>query len=398
MYKCSPGLDSFHTAYYQVHGYASLLVCLFGSIANSLNIAVLTRREMSSPTNAILTGLAVADLLVMLEYIPFAGHMYLYRRPRRDRFTYGWSFFVLFHSNFGQVCHTISIWLTVTLAIWRYIAVAHPQKNREWCSFRRTIIAIAGAYVICPIICIPLYLTTSVTTRVEPLDDEGEAVNLTFYNDTGPAHVTNTTLYFVNLSETAKANGFLSDMNFWIYSVVIKIIPCIALTILSLRLILALIEAKKRRQKLTSTSLFRTDDKTTPADHCEVKRSKKKSSRLMDKERQTDRTTKMLLAVLLLFLLTEFPQGVLGLLSVMLDSRFFQTCYVKLGETMDILALINSAINFILYCAMSRQFRMTFNQLFGRWKVLGRWIPIPQHGDNNGNTGTNHTVTQVTQV
>lgn len=68
IYKCSPGLDSFHTAYYQVHGYASLLVCLFGSIANSLNIAVLTRREMSSPTNAILTGLAVADLLVMLEY------------------------------------------------------------------------------------------------------------------------------------------------------------------------------------------------------------------------------------------------------------------------------------------------------------------------------------------
>ncbi|XP_012287919.2 sex peptide receptor-like [Orussus abietinus] len=396
MYQCGAGIDSFHTVYVQMHGWASLMVCIFGSIANTLNIAVLTRREMSSPTNAILTGLAVADLLVMLEYIPYASHMYLYHRPRKDTFTYGWTLFVLFHSNFGQVCHTISIWLTVTLAVWRYIAVAHPQKNREWCSFRRTVMAIAGAYVICPIICVPLYLTTRVTPRMELLDTEGNAINLTLFNGTAPDSATNTTLYFVNLTEVAKANGFLNDTNFWMYSVVIKIIPCIALTILSLRLILALVEAKKRRQKLISATVVKTDDVTIDAS--EIKRSRKKSGRLIDKERQTDRTTRMLLAVLLLFLITEFPQGVLGLLSVMLGSGFFQTCYTKLGEVMDILALINSAINFILYCAMSRQFRMTFNQLFCRWKVLGRWMPVSQHGDNNGITGTNHTVTQVTQV
>ncbi|XP_012262773.2 G-protein coupled receptor dmsr-1-like [Athalia rosae] len=395
-YQCGAGLDNFHTGYIQVHGYASLLVCLFGSVANTLNIAVLTRREMNSPTNAILTGLAVADLLVMLEYIPYASHMYLAERPRRDRFTYGWTLFVLFHSNFAQVCHTISIWLTVTLAVWRYIAVAHPQMNRELCSIQRTIMAIAGAYVICPIICLPLYFTVSIEPRIEPIDADGNAFNLTLSNGTLPEDVTNTTLYFVNLSQTAKTHKFLNDMNFWIYSVVIKIIPCIALTILSLRLILALVEAKRRRQKLTSATLVRTDDKST--DGTEVVKTRKKSSRLMDKERQTDRTTRMLLAVLLLFLITEFPQGVLGLLSVLLGDGFFRTCYVKLGEVMDILALINSAINFILYCAMSRQFRMTFNQLFGRWKLLGRWTPIPQHGENNGNTGTNHTVTQVTQV
>jgi hypothetical protein len=90
----------------QVHGYVSLVVCLFGSVANSLNIAVLTRREMTSPTNALLTGLAVADLLVMLEYIPFACHMYMPQnswRPATDQYSYTWAFFVLFHSNFAQV-------------------------------------------------------------------------------------------------------------------------------------------------------------------------------------------------------------------------------------------------------------------------------------------------------
>ena len=89
----------------QIHGYVSLIVCLFGSVANSLNIAVLTRREMTSPTNALLTGLAVADLLVMLEYIPFACYMYVGQDTRiaTDQFSYAWGNFVLFHSNFAQV-------------------------------------------------------------------------------------------------------------------------------------------------------------------------------------------------------------------------------------------------------------------------------------------------------
>lgn len=68
---------------------------------------------------------------------------------------------------------------------------------------------------------------------------------------------------------------------------------------------------------------------------------------------------------------------------------------------MDILALINSGINFILYCSMSRQFRKTFTLLF-RPKFFDRWLPVAQddqlgrtdigRDDHNGHT------TQVTQV
>ncbi|XP_011505952.1 PREDICTED: FMRFamide receptor-like [Ceratosolen solmsi marchali] len=385
--SCGSGLDAFHTRYASIHGWASLLVCVFGSIANGLNIAVLTRREMSSPTNAILTGLAVADMLVMIEYMPYAVHSYLYHRPKRETYTYAWTVFVLFHSNFAQVFHTISIWLTVTLAVWRYIAVAHPQKNREWCSYKRTIVAIVAAYVVCPLICFPLYVTTQVTSKNVTLDANDRQINIGM-------DANNATLYYVALTESAQ-NG-LKEMNFWMYSVVIKLLPCLALTILSLRLILALIEAKKRRKKLTSTTMLKVEESINLA---ESKKRRRKASRIMDNERQTDRTTKMLLAVLLLFLLTEFPQGTLGLLSVVLGPNFFNTCYVKLGEAMDILALINSAINFILYCAMSRQFRMTFNQLFCRSKLLNRWLPVPLHAENNnGNMMTNHTMTQVTQV
>ncbi|XP_055626841.1 G-protein coupled receptor dmsr-1-like isoform X2 [Toxorhynchites rutilus septentrionalis] len=392
MLYCGQGLDDFHTSYSEIHGILCLLVCIFGSIANTLNVIVLTRREMRSPTNFILTGLALADLLVMLDYIPYAIYMSPYTRfSREERLTYSWSWYVMFHSIFAQICHTISIWLTVTLAVWRYIAVAYPQKNRIWCGTTNTLIAIASSYVICPLLGIPLYLSFSIKPHVEQLGSDGNPFKVI---NNGTAR--NITLYRTLPSELAEHNPSLLNVNFWIYSVVIKLIPCIVLTVLSLRLIAALLEAKHRRKQLMGGS----SNITKPVGDGEnVGLQRKKSTKNMDKEKQTDRTTKMLLAVLLLFLITEFPQGILGLLSAILEKHFFYNCYLKLGDLMDMLALINSAINFILYCSMSRQFRNTFNYLFHP-KFLDSWLPATQNREEiaMGRRNQDGVTTQITQV
>lgn len=53
-------------------------VCFFGSLANALNVAVLTRRDLAAaPINRLLKWLAVADVFVMMEYVPFAVYRYL---------------------------------------------------------------------------------------------------------------------------------------------------------------------------------------------------------------------------------------------------------------------------------------------------------------------------------
>ena len=50
-------LEFLAESYKPVHGYLSLVMCIFGTIANVLNIVVLTRKEMNgSPINRILTG------------------------------------------------------------------------------------------------------------------------------------------------------------------------------------------------------------------------------------------------------------------------------------------------------------------------------------------------------
>jgi hypothetical protein len=71
------------------------------------------------------------------------------------------------------------------------------------------------------------------------------------------------------------------------------------------------------------------------------------------------------------------PQAVLGVLSGLKGPCFFQTCYQVLGEMLDLLALFNGAVNFLLYCAMSRQFRATFCNLFLPWLVQAEAPPPP---------------------
>ena len=68
-----------------MHGYLAVTVCILGTFFNMINILVLTHKDMrSNPINLLLTGMAVADMMVMLEYIPFALHMYLFQDSSRS--------------------------------------------------------------------------------------------------------------------------------------------------------------------------------------------------------------------------------------------------------------------------------------------------------------------------
>ena len=67
---CS-NLQKWGNIYSKQHGYVSLTVCIFGIVANLLNILVLTRKEMNqSPINKILAGIIFfIMLLIQVQYI-----------------------------------------------------------------------------------------------------------------------------------------------------------------------------------------------------------------------------------------------------------------------------------------------------------------------------------------
>ena len=89
---------------------------------------------MLSPTNAILTGLASADLMVMIEYVPFVIHTSIENYPSTTaQNSYPWAVFTLFHTHFSVIFHSISSWLTVILAVWRYTSVRSVVVVRYTC-------------------------------------------------------------------------------------------------------------------------------------------------------------------------------------------------------------------------------------------------------------------------
>ncbi len=61
----------------------------------------------------------------------------------------------------------------------------------------------------------------------------------------------NITYYLLDLSAIARMNGsFLYRMNIWIYSFILKLVPCIALTILTGGLVRELYKAEERSARL----------------------------------------------------------------------------------------------------------------------------------------------------
>lgn len=120
---CGGSVKSYSLWFRDVHGYVSLFLCVFGALANALNIAVLTRKDLAgSPINRILCGLAAADLALMVEYMPFTCYMYL-STAKKEEFSHVGAVYVLLHTYVSQVLHTTSIALTLVLAMWRYVVV-----------------------------------------------------------------------------------------------------------------------------------------------------------------------------------------------------------------------------------------------------------------------------------
>lgn len=358
---CSGEFRDFILAYNSVHGYVSLLVCVFGSLANVLNVAILTRRDFATaPINRLLKWLAVADVFVMMEYVPFAVYRYLLL-PGHTDWPYSWAVYMLFHMHFTQILHSASIFLTLSLAVWRYIAIKYPAHSATLCTENRCTLAILISFILPPILCIPSYAVFSIHKDIA--------------FDVGTKK-TPVKVYVVD----SNYDGRLYQINFWVHAVLIKLLPCLILTVISAWLIRALYRANSRKKALKGYSACNSEAVANNG-NIFTRRSTKRSKA----ERRTDRTTKMLVAVLLLFLLTEFPQGILGLLSGLLGRCFFKRCYDLFGELMDALALLNGAINFVLYCSMSRQFRTAFGAM-----IRARCATTPR--------ASSHTELQTTYV
>ncbi len=87
-------------------------------------------------------------MLVMVEYIPFTVHQYIWSegRPVTERYAWSGTVLVWFHSNLSVVIHNVSVWLTLTLAVWRFIMIKYHALAPVYCTMARCKMVIVLAY------------------------------------------------------------------------------------------------------------------------------------------------------------------------------------------------------------------------------------------------------------
>ena len=96
---------------------------------------------MISATNTILIFMAISDLLTIILPTPW----YVYAFTLGHHNTIEWTpatcfFFEFLLETIPQIFHTATIWLTLALALHRYIHVCYPGISKRTCTVRKSML------------------------------------------------------------------------------------------------------------------------------------------------------------------------------------------------------------------------------------------------------------------
>ncbi|XP_005100095.1 sex peptide receptor [Aplysia californica] len=340
------------------------LVVFVGVVGNSLSIVVLTRKCMKSSTNSYLTALAIFDLL----YLVFSCSLSLthYDAFRRSYSYVHWSPWC---HVFADMSSNVSVTLTVTFTLERYIGVCHPMKGRILCTPQRAKIVTAVVSTLAILCTVPEFWEREVVI------------------ETGQNNETYPTIRYTDFANRESYQvGY-----YWFLVVMFTLLPLILLCVFNGILICTVIKAAKLRREMTHLS---------PCHSSSAGDSKGGNSQ--PKEQQ--KITKMLITVVLVFILCQLPGALLLLYTTYLSlaavkmSRELGNNLRIAGNVINLLIQINASINFILYSAISTKFRRVFwrticRRGYGRHNAHGRGMStlmMSRGGDSVSRTDAIH--------
>ncbi|XP_049831337.1 sex peptide receptor [Schistocerca gregaria] len=318
-------------------GYAMPFLLVITIIANTLIVVVLSKRHMRTPTNVVLMAMALSDMLTLLFPAPWLFYMYTFGNhykplaPTSACYAYH-----IMNEVVPALFHTASIWLTLALAVQRYVYVCHAPVARTWCTMPRVLKAvgwIAG--------CAALHQSTRfVDTVYEPCEVpwRGQpAVPVCVPTLSPLVEAVTPDVYFVS---------------YYMFRVVfVHMLPCVSLVVLNVLLFRAMRAAQVRRRML-------------------FQENRKSECR---KLRDSNCTTLMLIVVVTVFLLVEIPLAIVTILHIISSSVTEILDYYVANVLVlftNFFIIVSYPINFAIYCGMSRQFRETFKELFVRGAVV----------------------------
>lgn len=297
----------------------AVALCLFGLIGNSFNILVLTRKgliktmdRMERSAHAGLIALALSDFFFCLCILP---HAWIHRQ-----FAYTYYSFSLFYNTYNKVFINIfiqsSTWLTVTMAIGRYVAICHPLRARDLLGVTSSCISIGVVFLISVFVNCPRMFLSSVVS-IQCLEGGSR-----YYKGEG------------FLRQYANAEYIYSCVYF-AFGVVL---PLIILAFCNIYLI------KTLRQSFLMRRQYRRPGSPSESKH---------------------HVTLTLVIIVLMFFILVIPTETMTFFKYVIHSDVTLTSKYNFAVSLfNTLQALNFSSNFLLYCAVNAHFRSVITSLF----------------------------------
>jgi len=304
-------------------------LCAFGLVGNVLSFVVLQfagdNSSKTAATTLLLRALAVADSLVLLTYFPLyalepvniilkTGPLALFHRFYMVSMPYLWPLYLM--------SLTATVLLTVLVSLHRYIAVCKPYHSATLSSLSRCRRHVVYAAAIAVLYNIPRFFEyRRVDIFCSTTDGERRLV--------GSMH---------NFAAVGESRAFRVVYDNVLYFVVMIGGPMILLAFLNAKLITALNEKRKKRREMGGVA-------RTMSGHYQ--------------QQQQQDLTVMLVVVVFVFIVCQTPTFVDRIIWAFIGKTISECAswnfyYTAVG---DIMAVVNSSVNFIIYVLASRKFR-----------------------------------------
>ncbi|KAI9514423.1 hypothetical protein NQZ68_033541 [Dissostichus eleginoides] len=301
------------------------VICVLGFVGNVMVIlVVLTTKHMRTPTNCYLVSLAVADLMVLSA----AG------LPTITESIFGsWVF-----GHHGCLCITYFQYLGINASscsitaftIERYIAICHPIKAQFLCTLSRAKKIILCVWAFTSLYCVMWFYLSDIQELVYDnitIITCGYRVSRKFYLP----------IYF---------------FDYGVFFVVPLMLSAVLYGLIARILFINPLPSDPKDKK-----------KNGHNNHSNTKRTSCKNSRHSSSTATSRRqVTKMLAVVVFLFATLWMPYRTLVLVNSFLDRAYLDSWFLLFCR---ICIYLNSAINPVIYNAMSQKFRAAFRKICG---------------------------------
>ena len=319
--------------------YVTHYICMVGIIGNVINFLVLSRKSltehmgrMEKSSHIGLLGLAVSDFFYCLCSIPQVYQPSRFGTPRID--------FWHVYSAYGTACINCfllsSSWLTVSMAVCRYLAICHPLKARQHLGMTASRCIIAGVFLLSILFNLPRFWMSE-TAWYDCVGGGQSYFNMPGYMQTNKA---------ANMTYT------------WLYFLFGILFPLLVLTYCNTYLVKAIHGSNKLRRQHSSSS------------HQEATRI----------------VTLTLCIIVVMYIVLVGPAELVTFWRPYVHNN--PRRYGFAVKVCNALQMLNFAVNFILYCVINVHFRKVVREL-----LLCQCVRAKRHGHKlpDGDSSTQET-------